>query len=227
MLEGQEIEIAAGYRLVVEGLVVPDAVVGLDVGLDEPVELSASCYSLVVDGGWRLLPEFAARARAWFWTEEGGWRARVGRAPAEPATPGMAWEIDGRRVSMVAIPVTDAGTPSTQRSGQPLRLVLRSDTVRVDVGERVVHLDGKPAEIVWELHEMGRVAPISALAAELWRRDPADADVLRRRLDRHLAVLRSKLRGRGVRSDLVRATGTGLLELVINPGDTVEVDEPG
>jgi hypothetical protein len=59
------------------------------------------------------------------------------------------------------------------------------------------------------------------LAGEVWP-DHSEPGVLRRRLDVNLARLRSRLRGAGIRGDLVRTDGSGQIELLLCEGDTVE-----
>jgi hypothetical protein len=60
------------------------------------------------------------------------------------------------------------------------------------------------------------------LAAELWPAPVPDPVAQRKRLDAALARLRARLAEGGIRTDLVRATGAGAIELVLHEGDTVE-----
>ena len=62
-----------------------------------------------------------------------------------------------------------------------------------------------------------------ALAAEIWS-SATERSVLRRRWDAAMVRLRARLSESGVRPDLVRSSGNGLVELVLGPGDVV-VDE--
>jgi hypothetical protein len=55
----------------------------------------------------------------------------------------------------------------------------------------------------------------------LWPEIP-DRDQIRRRWDVLLVRLRDRLRALGVRPDLVRSSRNGLVELVLQPGDSVD-----
>ncbi len=90
-------------------------------------------------------------------------------------------------------------------------------------GEPILALAGVPARILSELCVVGRPIGWEALCAQLWP-DCEDRHALRRRLDMGLSRLRRRLQDARVRGDLVRADGTGLIELVTGPGDEV-VDE--
>ena len=59
------------------------------------------------------------------------------------------------------------------------------------------------------------------LAGELWRGETDEAK-LRARLDTVLARVRRRLRVGGVRTDLVRFDGSGCVELVLYPHDTLD-----
>ena len=82
-------------------------------------------------------------------------------------------------------------------------------------------LSGLPAKLVSELAEIGHPVGWEVVAAELW--PGLDAHLLRRRWDKSLAKLRTKLRAAGIRPDLVRSSG-GQVSLVILDGDCLEVD---
>ena len=93
-------------------------------------------------------------------------------------------------------------------------------------------LDGIAARIISELVALGGPAPWELVAAQIWpagsepesaeQPDLLDRTQLRRRWDISLARLRRKLRDARVRPDLVRACGTGQVELLLCSGDTVE-----
>jgi hypothetical protein len=109
------------------------------------------------------------------------------------------------------------------RYHQPLRVIARYDTVQlVREGHPTVLISGHMARVLSDL--VVAQAPISwqDLAVSIW--GDLDKNVLRRRWDMQLVRFRQKLRAQGIREDLLSADGSGLLELLIGPGDTV-VDE--
>ena len=77
------------------------------------------------------------------------------------------------------------------------------------------------ARILSELVALGGPAGWEVVAREVWP-DEDDAWVLRKRWDVNLGRLRGRLREGGVRTDLVRAAGTGQVELVLRHNDTLE-----
>ena len=105
----------------------------------------------------------------------------------------------------------------------PLRIVARFDTVHIHVeGRPVVTFDGLHARILSELVAVGGPASWDVIAGEVWKEDADDRLQLRRRWDVSLARLRRKLREARVRPDLVRAGGTGQVELLLYEHDSVE-----
>jgi hypothetical protein len=59
------------------------------------------------------------------------------------------------------------------------------------------------------------------MAGLLWD-DESDEPVLRARWDQATSRIRKKLRAGRIRSDLLRSTGAGLVELWLGPEDRVE-----
>ena len=104
----------------------------------------------------------------------------------------------------------------------PLTIVASYDTVHVRrEGLPVLALDGISARIVSELVALAGPASWELLAREIWRHED-DRTQLRRKWDVNLARLRRKLRAVGIRTDLLRAGGTGQIELLLYEGDTVD-----
>lgn len=112
----------------------------------------------------------------------------------------------------------------TRPSGQldpPLNIELHQETVRVHrAGQPTAELAGMPARIVCEVARFEAPTPWLWVAHEIWGR-ALDKDTLRQRWDRNNRSLRKKLRGIGVREDLVRADWSGNVELVLGPDDQV------
>jgi hypothetical protein len=125
------------------------------------------------------------------------------------------------------VPLETAGPARTRALGAvqaPLRMVAYCDTFHVHRdGQPPLQLRGQAACILSELAAWGG-APVEwhTLAEQLWPADRDDPAHLRRRWDVALARLRSRLKGAGVRPDILRADGSGLLELFLDDGDVVE-----
>jgi hypothetical protein len=68
---------------------------------------------------------------------------------------------------------------------------------------------------------LGGPAGWEVVAREVWP-DEQDTWALRKRWDVNLGRIRGRLREGGVRTDLVRAAGTGQVELVLRRGDVLE-----
>jgi hypothetical protein len=84
-----------------------------------------------------------------------------------------------------------------------------------------VTLGGLQARLVSELVAIDGPVSWSVLAEELWP-DGDDAFLRRNRLDTLLSRLRRRFRAAGLRADLVRADGSGTVELFLYPHDRVE-----
>ena len=89
------------------------------------------------------------------------------------------------------------------------------------VGWPVVTFGGMAARLLTELVAFDGPVTWEVLARELWPDEP-DRHALRRRLDVTVARLRARLRDERVRSDLLRADGSGCFQLVLYEGDSVE-----
>ena len=91
-------------------------------------------------------------------------------------------------------------------------------------GRPLVELNGVCAKIVSELISVGGMESSDAVASEVCGAGKPDPAQLRKRLDKNLWTLRRKLERAHLRPDLVRATGTGFLQLMLQEGDEV-IDE--
>jgi len=104
----------------------------------------------------------------------------------------------------------------------PVHMVVRYDTVHLQLGDDPpLALDGIGARIVSELVVIAKPVSWEALAREIWRNDEP-AVQLRERWDVALVRLRKKLKDARIRPDLVRADGTGNIELFLARGDTLD-----
>jgi hypothetical protein len=149
------------------------------------------------------------------------------RQPAEPDIPlqvGETFAVGDRTYRLVETRLA-VESQSTIEPGQfedALRIVAKFDVVQIssDSG-RGLSLDGIAARLVSELAEIRAPVAWAELARVLWNA-PADA-ATRHRWDQLLVRIRSKLRAAGIRGDLIRSNGSGLVELALGPGDKVKL----
>lgn len=220
---GQSIALTDGIVLTVEEVVMPDRVLALQAdGL--PAQAVPGVCGLYSAPGPRLVPGFAPDAEAWVWSDGDAWQWRLAEGSPQALQEGDTIEVGSAQFQAVglALALSASGrTVADERWRKPLRLVARYDTVHLQVeGTTVVALEGVAARILSELVLMAGPVHWQVLAGEVWR-DGEDRHKLRRRIDVGLTRLRKQLRDAGVRTDLVRTTGTGHLELVLHDDDEV------
>lgn len=217
------IEPAPGLELLVEEVKLPREVMAFQ-GDDLPLQVLNAVVSLRTHPTPSLIPRYAGDADAHIWATGGDWRVRVGDGPTQPLRPGQELTINGRRFKALTTSLDHAVQSPTRDAGgyrEPLRIVARFDAVHIHRGgELVLVLDGLAARLLSELVAAQVPLDWDALAAGLWR-DSSDRAALRRRWDVLLARLRRKLRMAGVPTDLVRASGNGLVELLLRSGDAL------
>ena len=220
------IEPAPGLELLVEEVHLPATVMAI-VGDGLPLQVLNSVVSLTIAPAPTLLPRYVGDADAHIWVTGGDWRVRIGEGPTRPLLPGQELLINGRRFCARTASLKRAEqSPTRDDEGyrEPLRIVARFDVVHVHRGaELALVLDGLAARVVSELSTAHAPLGWEGLAAGLWHSEP-DRGALRSRWDMLMARLRRKLRLSGISTDLVRASGNGLVELVLRHGDVV-VDE--
>ena len=103
-----------------------------------------------------------------------------------------------------------------------MHIIAAFDTVHIHrEGGPPLTLGGMQARLVSELVAIGGPVSWTALAEELWP-DETDPHLRRGRLDTLLSRVRRRMRAAGLRSDLVRADGSGAIELLLYPADKVE-----
>ncbi|MCB9680527.1 MAG: FHA domain-containing protein [Alphaproteobacteria bacterium] len=230
-----DVPLAAGMVLefaddVIVGVVdveVPDEVAALS-GDGLPRVALPSVASLYVQSSTRLVPRFEPEADAHLWSLGEAWRLRTRNGAVRPVHVGASFDVAGRTFQLDTMALRHAAGHATVQVGAvhaPLRLVARFDSVHlVREGAPTVVLNGVLARLVSELAVLGCPVGWEALCAQLWPHETVDKAVLRHRLDMALLRLRKRLQTDRVRTDLVMAAGTGLIELVLQEGDVV-VDE--
>lgn len=221
---GLDVELAEGLLLRVVEIRLPATVLAVEVEGVGVRELCAPVYSLVGPPP-DLVAAYRADALALLASDGDAWLLHEG-ATATPLSAGSRVTAGGVALQVVEVPIDQAGSVGTFRPGhryEPLQLVARFDTVHVfRKGRDPARLVGRPAQAVSALAEFGCPVEWWRAAEELWR-DGSDRDRLRRRWDRVLEQLRLQLREAGLRDDLVVSDGKGLVELLLMPGDRVEV----
>lgn len=218
--EGQTIELAERLALRVEEVELPDQVLAVEADGLPPVALPAVA---VLRGLPRpsVVSRHEPEAPCVVWTTGADWR-RATAGVTTPVSVGDTWLVEG--VSFRAVWLTLSGSGPTRQTGgvdPPVQVTVAFDTAQVQRGnDPPILLAGQPARVLSELVALGGPASWDVVARELWP-DEADDHLLRKKWDVVLGRLRARLREGRVRADLVRAAGTGQVELVLRPGDTV------
>lgn len=215
---GQRVELAHGLTLDVLAVEVPTEVLGVRAAGARAQVLPGAC-ALAVDPP-RITRSADPSAVAHLWPRAGQWRARVGAAMPFDLDPGTTFDAGGATWEAVLVPLVPATAPTEldPTLAEPLHVVARYDTVHLFRPTRTpAQLSGLSARLVSELVAFGQPVHWEVLSGELW---PDGGS--RKQLDMALVRLRRHLREQHVRSDLVRATGVGTLELFLRPGDRVE-----
>lgn len=224
---GLRVELARGVDLEVVEVSLPPSALGVEApGM--PRQVLPGVCSILLDGA-RQVPRLA---RGWredaamqVWTTGDRWMVRAAGQAARPVDAGDRVAIGATELVFVAVSLGDGGPRTTRRPGEveaPLHIVANYDTVHVHrQGAPTFFLGGMQARLVSELVAFAGPAPWTALSEELWP-DEDDPVVRRGRLDTLLSRVRRRIRGAGLRADLLRTDGSGRVELALGAHDTVE-----
>jgi hypothetical protein len=219
---GQRVQFAKDLGVDVVRVHLPDAVLALRLGDGPPLALSG-VTSLVDHPEPRLVTGYKPDARAVFWSQDGAWRMRVRDGADQPLAEGPV-DVGALDLACVRMQLRGLDRDATRQLGgvaAPLLLVNHYDSVQLHRdGQPPVTITGNAARIVGELVAFGGPVEWQTLAREIW--GDTDAHRLRRNLDQTLLRLRRKLEGGRIRPDLVRADGSGKVELVLGENDRVE-----
>ncbi|HNC99468.1 MAG TPA: hypothetical protein PKW90_25265, partial [Myxococcota bacterium] len=219
---GMQLGLAPRIDLTVEEVALPTTVLGIE-GEGLPAQVLTHTCSLVLHPQPRLEPGTLDRAAAIFWPADVWWRMRPAGGADVDFEPGTRVTVQGQQVWGIAFSLSTAGqSPTLQSPFGAVHIISQFDTVHLQTGSGgTLVLAGQLARVVSELVTIG--APISweGLAAQIWS-DLPDRDLLRKRWDVLMVQLRKRLKEGGIRPDLIRSTGTGLVELVRMEGDLVE-----
>jgi len=224
LVAGVTVHLASGLALHVLESRLPATLMAVQIDDQPAVSLTGAVQSLA-GAPLRLEPGYRADARAHLWSDGDTWLLQQQDAPPVRVEVGHTEDFEGGRVTLVELPLEGAGAPSTVDAGRinpPLHIVARYHSVHIHRhGLPVVTLSGQPAQLLSELVTMDGLVEWSVLAGQVWRR-LSRKEVLRKKLDAALSRLRKKLAEGDVRDDLIRADGTGRIELVLYDGDRVE-----
>jgi len=231
------VTLTTGARVVLGGFLALNV---LDVSLPERVfalTISAPGQDdlgpLAIDGVTAVHADVPPRVVAGFdpdaaliaWVDDSGAFLRPRDEPDRHLGPGEELACAGLRVRVASVALNALESSSTLEQGRfdnPLTLTLHYDTVHVRpaVGAIVV-FDGLAARLLSEIAQLRTPTSWLDLARLVWD-DEDDEHVLRYRWDQATSRIRRKLRVGGVRADLLRSTGAGLVELFLGPEDRVE-----
>lgn len=221
LVDGMTVSLAKGLALEIVRVRVPETVLALEApGLAR--QALTGVTALFGGAEPRLLAGWDPTAHDHVWPTGDAWM-RGGEIPVA-LNEGDRWEVGGVPFQAVVLRAEGArATVSDADYVRPITLIARYDTVHiVRAGEPVLVVTGLVARVISELVTAGTAIAWDELARQCWRE--SDRDVLRHRWDMQTRRLRIKLAAHGVRTDLLRPSGQGLIELVIGPDDTV-VDE--
>lgn len=220
---GAVVSLAEGLDLEVVTTHVPAGVLAMEApGLTRRVLVGVTALK----GGPqpRLSVGWDASADAHVWPTGEAWmfqRTDHGGVPPVVVAHDDTWTLGG--TPFRAVVLHDQGAEPTRVDpdyARPITLTARYDTVHLArAGLPVVVLSGLTARVVSELVVARTAIAWDALASQCWR--DADRERLRHRWDMLLLRLRAKLAAHGVRPDLLRADGSGLVELVLGVDDVV------
>src|SRR5690606_29934545 len=162
---------------------------------------------------------WAIDADDYVWPTGAAWMRGVGEPI--PLGPGDLWDVGGALFRAVSLTTEGAAATAGDPSlAPPTTLTARYDTAHsARSGEATVVITGHMARVMSDLIAAGTALGWEDLARERW--GDVERDLLRHRWDMQLRRLRQKLASHGLRTDLLRADGSGLLELVLGPDDAV------
>lgn len=229
LMADQVIQFARGIEVTVVAVVLGD-VLGIE-GPLMPTQVLPPIASLFAEGpsAGAVVPGLQSGADALLWLAGETLHLRITGQPDTTISPGETFTLPIAGGSAQVYRVTNVARPdvsSTDRgtSFEPLRIVLRFDTVHIHRGEQSIAIDGLPARLVTEIGLMGVPVEWRTVARAVWPEDAGAIDdaMLRQRWDRVLRRVRLRLRDAGMRADLVRMDGLGRVELLLGQHDRVE-----
>jgi hypothetical protein len=218
---GQTVEVAPGLGLQVRELHLPHECLAIAGPGIEPTVLTGTT-SVFTAAPAELRPGFHPRSDAMLYTDGEHWFCEVDGVRRGPLAPGPLQIGDwSGELRLDAVPTAPRTMDRSPRAPESLRIEAWVDQVRVFGGAVLkVHLNGKKAQIVYELAAVGVPIAWEAIAREVWP-DVDDRYLARKRWDTTLGRTRRALSDASVRPDLLLTDGRGLVSLCLYPTDEV------
>ncbi|MDC0675774.1 FHA domain-containing protein [Nannocystis radixulma] len=227
LARGQQVLLAGSLLLTVEDIHLPSHALVLYGVRDEPRELSASTYSLVLHrpNDVVLVPGYREGAEGYLWSSADELRIQLRDQPAELVAPERVWTLGESVLRVVAVPTTGfVETLSAAPRDERLRIIARYTSIHFWRTTEVLIMHGRPAMLLSELVRCGgKPVPWEIIAREIWSRQ-SERHLLRQNWDRTLGRIRDQLRRAEIRENLVQVDRNGNIELVLGPHDEI-VDE--
>ncbi len=216
---GATFELAPNIGFVVVAIDAPTEALGIAEGDDAPRVLLGTT-SLVTRPRTRLVQGVHERADAVMWSDGATWHLRSGSLDARPVAAGDSFTVGSSRFDLVRISALDATGSHSGLGDKPLHLTIGYDRVTVGQGNGRAEISGLGATLLRELKRFDGPVTWEVVAREVWE-DDAARPLRRARFDMVLARIRKQLEGAGISRELIYASGTGHVELVLRDGDVV------
>ncbi len=223
--EGMVIELAEQVSLLVEEVHQPEHVLGISVAQLQR-KLLPSTASLTLGPPAQLSSRVEPGADLHIWWTGAEWHAKSPQGPVVIVEAGTVL-MAGANATPVRFELVENDSSATTlgaigSKATPMHLIAWYDTVEIHRENcPAVTIGGVGARLLSELVAVEAPSEWHVIARELWK-DPTEPDELRHRWDVTLTRLRAKLKEAGVRADLIRSTGGGLVQLVRYPSDRLD-----
>lgn len=220
---GLELEFADGVHVQIVEVHQPERVLALEEATLGR-RILPNVASLWAGPPARMMDRFVPGADAHLWWKGERWEIRMRGEEAEELNAGRSFSLGASQFEVISLPVSNLQGTMTRPEGgvsAPVRIVAHYDSVEFHRKARPVFtIGGIGARILSELVALDGPVDWAVVATEVW--ESAEPGELRHRWDVALGRLRAKLRAGDLRGDLLRADGSGRVQLALNPQDTAE-----
>jgi hypothetical protein len=218
---GQQIELAAGVTVEVVDVQLPARIFALRIG--DYVTPLAQVASIFAGPPPHVVNRFEPAANAHVWSAGPDfWQVKVGDSAPNQLIVDQSIALGSATFILCLVDPASCAGSATEGQVASLRLVSRFDSFEIFAdGRSVSILSGVGARLLSELASYPGPANWQWVSATLWPTGKNESE-LRRRWDVTLLRLRAKLKSDGVRSNLVRSDGNGLVQLVLHESDVIE-----
>jgi hypothetical protein len=219
--KGSVIQLARDIYLTIVDLNLPPVVLAIE-GDNLPRQVLPGTCSLVFDPNPTLAPGSVNGAALQLWTFGDDWHVRLPSGQIAQVSDDDEWSLPAGTYRPVWVSTDAAGADATvtaSKINSPLTLRAQYDAVQIERdGESVIALSGRAARLVSELIAFDGPVGWELLAREVWTTGES-VETLRPKLDVTLNRLRKKLQAVGIRRDLVKPDGCGMMVLTLGPGE--------